>query len=186
MNRAYWILLILTMTLCSCDMDKKKANVRITTGKQPNILLVMVDDMGWTDTGPYGSEIETPNIDRLAKNGMMFTDFHTSVSCSPTRSMLLTGMDNHLSGLGNMDELLTPNQVGKPGYEGHLNNSVVSLAEVLRNGGYHTYMAGKWHLGHEEKNIPGARGFEKSLSLLFGGASHFNDMAGLKIGRAHV
>ena len=115
------------MTLYSCNKDKTKVNEQIETVKQPNILLVMVDDMGWTDTAPFGSEIKTPNIDKLANNGMMFTDFHTSVSCSPTRSMLLTGTDNHLSGLGNMDELLTPNQVGKPGYEGHLNKSVVSL-----------------------------------------------------------
>ncbi len=160
-------------------MDYTIEHERIETVERPNILLVMVDDMGWTDTEPFGSEIKTPNIDKLASNGMMFTDFHTSVSCSPTRSMLLTGTDNHLSGLGNMDELLTPNQVGKPGYEGHLNQSVVSLAEVLKNAGYHTYMAGKWHLGHDVEHIPGARGFEKSLSLLFGGASHFSDMAGL-------
>lgn len=147
--------------------------------KRPNILLVMVDDMGWTDTGAYGGEISTPNIDKLANQGVLFTDFHTSVSCSPTRSMLMSGTDNHLAGLGNMGELLAPNQVGKPGYEGYLNNNVVSLAEVLKDNGYHTYMAGKWHLGHDDNNIPGARGFEKSFSLLNGGASHFSDMAGL-------
>ena len=146
---------------------------------KPNILLVMVDDMGWSDLGVYGSEISTPNIDKLASNGMLFTDFHTSVSCSPTRSMLLSGTDNHLAGLGNMGELLAPNQMGHPGYEGYLNNNVVSLAEVLKDDGYHTYMAGKWHLGHDEHNIPGARGFEKSLSLHYGGASHFSDMAGI-------
>lgn len=147
--------------------------------KKPNILLVVVDDMGWTDSKPYGGEISTPTIDRLAKNGMLFTDFHTSVSCSPTRSMLLSGVDNHLAGLGNMGELLSPNQVGMPGYEGHLNNNVASLAEILKDAGYHTYMGGKWHLGHDEHSIPGARGFEKTFSLLNGGASHFHDMAGL-------
>ena len=117
--------------------------------KRPNILLVVADDMGWTDLGSFGSNIETPNLDELAKRGVQFTDFHVSVSCSPTRSMLLSGTDNHIAGLGNMGELLTENQLGKPGYEGHLNDRVVSLAEVLRAGGYHTYMAGKWHLGHE-------------------------------------
>jgi arylsulfatase len=147
--------------------------------KQSNILLVMVDDMGFTDTEPYGGEINTPTINKLAKNGILFTDFHTSVSCSPTRSMLLSGVDNHMAGLGNMGELLTPNQVGKPGYEGYLNNNVVCLAEVLKEAGYHTYMGGKWHLGHDMHSIPGARGFEKTLSLLNGGASHFDDMAGL-------
>jgi arylsulfatase len=87
--------------------------------KQPNFLLVMVDDMGWTDIGSFGSEIETPNLDALARQGVTFTDFHVSVSCSPTRSMLLSGTDNHIAGLGNMGEI------------------------ALRAGGYHTYMAGK-------------------------------------------
>jgi arylsulfatase len=146
---------------------------------RPNFLLVMVDDMGWSDIGCFGSEIETPNIDTLARRGVVFTDFHVSVSCSPTRSMLLTGVDNHLAGLGNMGELLAPNQRGKPGYEGHLNGRVATLAEVLRGGGYHTYMAGKWHLGHEPDTYPYARGFEHAFALLFGGASHWSDMSGL-------
>lgn len=165
--------IVLGIFFVSCDSDSIKKE------KQPNILLIMVDDMGYTDTEPYGGEINTPTITMLAENGMLFTDFHTSVSCSPTRSMLMTGTDNHLAGLGNMGELLSPNQVGNPGYEGYLNDNVVSLAEVLKDEGYHTYMAGKWHLGHNEESIPGARGFEKVLSLLNGGASHFNDMAGL-------
>ena len=166
-------IIVLAIFLVSCNSDE---GIEET---QPNILLIMVDDMGYTDTQPYGGEINTPAIDMLAKKGMLFTDFHTSVSCSPTRSMLMTGTDNHLVGLGNMGELLSPNQVGKPGYEGFLNDNVISLAEVLKGAGYHTYMAGKWHLGHNEQSIPGARGFEKVLSLLNGGASHFNDMAGL-------
>lgn len=151
----------------------------VALSKQPNFLLVMADDMGWTDVGSFGSEIDTPNLDTLAQQGVKFTGFYTSVSCSPTRSMLLSGTDNHLAGLGNMGELLTPPQRGKPGYEGHLNNRVVSLAEVLQAGGYHTYMAGKWHLGHEPASFPHARGFERSLSLLNGGASYWSDMTGL-------
>jgi arylsulfatase len=147
--------------------------------QRPNILLVMADDMGWTDIGSFGSEIETPNLDRLAKRGVKFTDFHVSVSCSPTRSMLLSGTDNHVAGLGNMGEMIAPEQRGKPGYEGHLNNRVVSLAEVLRGEGYHTYMAGKWHLGHEPEYFPHARGFERSFSMLFGGASYWSDMFGM-------
>jgi len=170
--------MVLGMVLCfglACTNEKGLPEKE----GSPNVLLVMVDDMGWTDVGPYGSEISTPNIDKLAGKGVMFTDFHTSVSCSPTRSMLLSGTDNHLAGLGNMGELLAENQKGEPGYEGYLNNSVVSLAEVLKEAGYHTYMAGKWHLGHDLTNIPGARGFERSLSLLYGGASHFSDMSGI-------
>jgi len=143
--------------------------------ERPNILLVMADDMGFTDIGCFGSEIETPNIDALAKRGVRFSNFHTSVSCSPTRSMLMSGTDNHIAGLGNMSELLTEKQRGKPGYEGHLNDRVVSLAEVLRDGGYHTYMAGKWHLGHAADTTPHARGFEETFALIPGGGSHWAD-----------
>ena len=156
------------------------------TDKNPNILLVMVDDMGWTDLGRYGGEIETPHLDTLARRGVAFSNFYTSVSCSPTRSMLLSGTDNHIAGLGNMGEMLTPAQRGKPGYEGHLNNRVASLAEVLKAGGYHTYMAGKWHLGHDPESWPHARGFERSFSMLFGGASYWSDRFGLLAEREEV
>jgi len=148
---------------------------------RPNILLVVADDLGWTDLGCFGSEIDTPHLDALAQRGVKFTSFYTSVSCSPTRSMLLSGTDNHLAGLGNMVEFLTPQQRGRPGYEGYLNNRVVSLGEVLRDGGYHTYMAGKWHLGHESNQLPHARGFERSFSLLGGGGSYWADRSGLSV-----
>ncbi len=151
----------------------------VKAADKPSFLLVVADDMGWTDLGCFGSEIETPHFDALAARGVRFTDFHVSVSCSPTRSMLLTGTDNHIAGLGNMGELITPAQEGKPGYEGHLNNQVVSLAEILRSAGYHTYMAGKWHLGHEPGQYPCDRGFDRAFSLLYGGASHFGDRFGL-------
>jgi arylsulfatase len=147
--------------------------------RRPNILLVVADDMSWTDLGSFGSEIETPNLDALASRGVKFTDFHASVSCSPTRSMLLSGTDNHIAGLGNMGELLTPAQRGKPGYEGHLTDRVVSLAEVLRTRDYHAYMAGKWHLGHAPEHFPHARGFERSFSMLNGGSNYRSDMIGL-------
>ncbi len=150
-----------------------------TNAKKPNFLLVVADDLGWTDVGSFGSEIKTPAIDSLADEGVKFTDFYVSVSCSPTRSMLMTGTDNHIAGLGTMSELLTDELRDKPGYEGHLNDRVVTLAEVLRDGGYHTYMAGKWHLGEEPEHIPAARGFEKSLSMLYGGASYWRDMSGV-------
>ena len=115
------------------------AAVADSSQERPNILLVMADDIGWTDLGSFGSEIDTPNLDALAEQGVKFTGFYASVSCSPTRSMLLSGTDNHIAGLGNMGELLLPVQIGKPGYEGHLNNRVVSLAEVFRDHGYHTF-----------------------------------------------
>ena len=108
--------------------------------------------MGYSDLGCFGSEIKTPNLDALAARGLRATNFCVGPSCSPTRSMLLTGADNHVAGLGNMAEFVGPKQKGKPGYEGHLNDHVVSVASVMRDAGYHTYMAGKWHLGNEAAN----------------------------------
>jgi len=154
--------------------------------QQPNFLVIVADDLGWTDISSFGSEIKTPRIDALADAGVKFTDFHVSVSCSPTRSMLMTGTDNHIAGLGTMSELLTDELSKNPGYEGHLNDRVVTLAEVLRDGGYHTYMSGKWHLGEEPEHFPAARGFEKSFSMLYGGASYWNDMSGILAGTQEV
>ena len=142
---------------------------------RPNILLVVVDDMGYSDIAPFGGEVRTPALDSLAKSGMRFTDFHTSVSCSPTRSMLLSGTDNHLAGMGSQGEMIFPNQVGEPGYEGHLNDRVVSIATLLQDAGYFTAMAGKWHLGEQIEDDPYNRGFQKAFTLLEGGASHFDD-----------
>lgn len=176
MNMRFFNRIVLTMISCLFSVLVHGA------AKPPNILLVVADDMGWTDLGAFGSEIDTPNLDKLASDGLTFTDFHASVACSPTRSMLMSGHDNHFAGLGNMGELLTDNQRGEPGYEGYLNERVVTLAEVLRQGGYHTYMAGKWHLGHGEGALPFDRGFERSFSMLVGGASHYADMLGIHPG----
>jgi arylsulfatase len=143
--------------------------------ERSNILLVVIDDMGYSDIGPFGAEIRTPTLDRLAASGIRFTDFYVGPACSPTRSMLLSGTDNHLAGMGNNAEGMAPNQIGQPGYEGHLNDTVVSFASLLKQAGYHTYMAGKWHLGEEPEHDPSRRGFEKSFALLQGGASHFDD-----------
>ena len=142
---------------------------------RPNILLIAVDDMGYSDIGPFGSEIKTPSINALAEEGLKFTNFYVGPSCSATRSMLFSGNDSHIAGLGTMNELLAPNQVGKPGYEGYLNDRVVSMATLLKSAGYHTYMAGKWHLGDEPDQDPSKRGFERVFSMLQGGTSHFDD-----------
>jgi arylsulfatase len=148
--------------------------------KRPNFLLIVADDLGYSDLGSYGGEINTPVLDNLATKGVRFTDFYVSPTCSPTRSMLLSGTDNHVAGLGMMGEFLGPNQVGQPGYEGVLNKRAVTVASLLRDSGYHTYMAGKWHLGLEPDQIPRSRGFERDFSLLVGGASHFNDQWNLE------
>lgn len=146
---------------------------------KPNILLIVADDMGYSDLGCFGSEINTPNIDALAARGLRATNFYVAPSCSPSRSMLLTGTDSHVAGIGNMAEWTGPMQRGQPGYEGYLNTRVVTVASLLRDSGYHTYMAGKWHLGEKPEQWPAARGFERDFSLLQGAGSHWSDMLGL-------
>ena len=141
---------------------------------RPNIVIILADDMGYADMGSFGGEIDTPNLDALANEGVRFTQFYTHASCSPTRSVMLSGVDTHLNGLGNMDEWTAPNQVGQPGYEGYLNDSVVTLPELLGQSGYHTYMTGKWHLGKAPDKIPRARGFERDFSLLDGGGNYWD------------
>ena len=159
-------------TLQAYAQDQLQTDVK---NKRPNFLLIVADDMGYSDLGSYGGEINTPVLDDLAQQGMRYTNFYVSPTFSVTRSMLLTGTDNHIAGLGNMGELNAPNQVGQPGYEGVLNKRVASIASLLRVGGYHTYMVGKWHLGLAPDQIPHARGFERDFSLLVGGGSHFDD-----------
>lgn len=163
-------ILIVTLFGCSQMQEEKQSY------KKPNVLLIVVDDMGMADLGRFGGEIPTPNIDKLANQGVLFTNFHTSSVCSSTRAMLLTGVDNHKAGLGNMAEELAPNQLGQPGYEGQLNERVVTIASLLRDKGYSTFMTGKWHLGMSLEASPWAKGFDKSFSMLAGGASHFSDM----------
>jgi arylsulfatase A-like enzyme len=142
---------------------------------RPNILLIVADDMGYSDWGGFGGEISTPNLDELAELGARFTQFYTAPTCSPTRAMLLTGIDHHMVGLGSMAEALQPNQQDKPGYEGHINDRAVTLTELLHDAGYATMMAGKWHLGDDIEQDPSRKGFEQSFALLEGGASHFSD-----------
>lgn len=143
---------------------------------RPNILLIVADDLGYADLGSFGGEIKTPNLDRLAEQGVKLLNLYSAPACSPTRAMLLTGADNHLVGLGNMAEELSPNQVGQPGYEGYLNTTVAPISTLLQTSGYNTYMAGKWHLGLGENSSPAQHGFDRSFAMLSGGASHYSDM----------
>ncbi|WP_116367769.1 arylsulfatase [Parahaliea mediterranea] len=140
---------------------------------RPNILLIMADDMGFSDVGAFGGEIATPHLDQLATDGLRMTNFHVAATCSPTRAMLLTGVDHHRAGIANMKELITPSQRGQPGYLGHLDPGVPTIAERLRKAGYHTIMSGKWHLGVDAEFDPANRGFEEVFTLLDGGHNHF-------------
>ena len=141
--------------------------------QQPNILLIVADDLGFTDLGAFGGEINTPNLDAIALEGLRFTNFHTASTCSPTRSMLLSGTDHHLAGLGSMAEAIRPEQKGQPGYEGYLNDQVAALPELLQDDGYYTVLSGKWHLGLTPERFPARRGFERSFTLLPGAANHY-------------
>ena len=141
------------------------------------MLFRSADDLGYTDISSYGSEIQTPNIDSLlsSQGSLKFTSFHVAAACSPTRAMLMTGTDHHVTGLGQLSEFVrgSPAHQGRPGHEGYLNDRVVALPELLRDGGYHTIMTGKWHLGLKPQYSPQARGFEKSFALLPGCANHY-------------
>jgi arylsulfatase A-like enzyme len=142
---------------------------------RPNVLLIVADDMGYSDIGTFGGEILTPTLDALAEEGIRLTNFHVLPSCSPTRSVLLSGVDNHQAGMGTMGEFKTPEMEEYPGYAGYLNFEVAALPEVLQANGYRTYMAGKWHLGFDEETSPHARGFDETFILVPGGGSHWAD-----------
>ncbi len=142
--------------------------------RPPNIVILVADDWGFTDVGAFGSEIPTPHLDALAARGMRFSNFHVSGSCSPTRSMLLTGVDNHLAGVGNLRESMPHQHAGQPGYLGSLNRNVVTVAELLRTRGYRTYVTGKWNVGNEPHNLPNQRGFDRSLIQGDTGSDNWN------------
>ena len=143
---------------------------------RPNILVIMGDDFGFSDLGVFGSEISTPNLDQLGKEGKILTNYYTHPVCSPARSTFLTGVDNHIAGIGTMFENIAPNQVNKTGYETFITDRVVTVAEILRDAGYDTLLSGKWHLsgkGYHEGTGPADRGFDQSFTLLESGANHF-------------
>ncbi|CAF4202279.1 unnamed protein product, partial [Rotaria sp. Silwood2] len=145
--------------------------------KLPNFLIIVADDLGWSDLSPFGGEISTPNLQMLADSGIRFTDFHTASACSPTRAMLMSGTDHHIAGVGQMTEVMQFQPEfwqGKAGYEGYLNNRVAALPEILQDAGYFTTMSGKWHLGMNPSQIPAQRGFDDSFALLPGAGNHYN------------
>jgi arylsulfatase A-like enzyme len=182
------------------------------TETRPNILMIMADDLGYSDIGAFGGEISTPNLDALVASGRVLTDYRVGAACSPTRSMLMTGTDHHIAGLGSFGESIGNMIAGNvapwgatntyrlsnipDGYEGYLNDRVLAMPQLFGDAGYHTYMAGKWHLsmapaapadngGQVYKpyppSFPKAKGFEHSFALLHGGASHFAPVPGKPI-----
>ena len=158
------IIIAVLLIASACQKAEEEKQVQ-TRAKRPNILLIVADDMGYSDIGAFGGEVATPTLDALAKDALRLSNFHVLPSCSPTRSVLLSGVDNHLAGLGTMGEFKTPEMENYPGYAGYLNFEVAALPEVLRADGYHTYMAGKWHLGDEPETRPYARGQARTVTL---------------------
>lgn len=141
--------------------------------KRPNIILILVDDAAFMDFGAYGGEAKTPNIDRVAASGALMTNYHTSPLCSPSRAMLLTGMDSHRTGVSTIEEVLPPELKDKPGYTLRLEPGVLTIADRLKASGYRTLMSGKWHLGHGEGDLPNHHGFDRSLALDASGADNW-------------
>lgn len=166
--RWYFIALFLIIGLYPSVQAQEDA-----TERKPNIVLILVDDAGLMDFGAFGGEARTPNIDRLAEQGMMFTNMHASPVCAPSRAMLITGSDSHLTGVANLPEMLPQEFRGKPGYGGVLNNRVQTIATRLKELNYNTYVTGKWHLGHDENTLPTRRGFDRSFILDASGADNY-------------
>jgi len=149
------------------------------SASRPNIVLIMVDDMGFSDIGCYGGEIRTPNLDNLAKGGLRFTHFYNAARCCPTRASLMTGLYPHQAGMGDM----VTRGGAKPGpYQGYLNDRCVTIAEALRNAGYTTLMSGKWHVGEDRPHWPVDRGFDKYYGLISGGANYYDITKGKRKG----
>ena len=182
--------------IAGCGVDDPGAQTQEAAppaDRRPNILLIVADDMGYTDLGSFGGEIPTPALDELAYSGIRLANFHAAPVCAPARAMLLSGMDNHEAGIGSMtlkrfhdggvEPVRSTPGYAQPGYEGYLSYRVAALPEVLRDAGYRTYMAGKWDLGRAlvEEHNPAGRGFEASFALTTGSALHLNTADG----RAH-
>ncbi|MDM7956223.1 arylsulfatase [Blastomonas sp.] len=143
------------------------------TGASPNFVVLLADDLALMDLGIYGGEANTPNIDMLAQRGRMFTRYYTSPLCSPSRAMLLTGLDNHRTGVSTIQEVIPAEHIGKPGYSLRFEPGVTTISERLKGQGYRTYMTGKWHLGHGPGDLPGDHGFDRSFILDASGADNW-------------
>ena len=141
--------------------------------ERPNIVFVLLDDAGFSDLGAYGSEIATPHLDRIAQEGVRFANFHTASTCEASRVMLHSGVDHHRAGAGTLQVVIAENQKGRPGYEGYLSDRVPSLGQLMRDGGYATYYAGKWNIGNGLARSPGARGWERYVALEQTGADNY-------------
>jgi arylsulfatase A-like enzyme len=165
-NRKLFTLCLLSAPALSLSVFSQK------TVQKPNIILILADDMGYSDIGCFGSEIKTPNLDSLAGQGVRFTQFYNASRSCPTRASLLTGLYQHQAGVGDMVA-----DLGYPSYQGYLNNQCVTLGEALKVNGYNTYMSGKWHVGGRPEVHPLKRGFDRYFGLIDGAGSYYKPIA---------
>ncbi|MBM1107168.1 arylsulfatase [Aurantibacter crassamenti] len=166
------VLTILIYSPLACKNKQANENQALTIDERPNIIIILADDMGYSDIGCYGGEINTPNIDKLAYNGLRFTQFYNAARCCPTRASLLTGLYPHQAGMGGM---VKDPKTSEPGpYQGYLNDKSVTIAEVLKSAGYYTAASGKWHVGEERPYWPTDRGFDNYFGLISGAANYYD------------
>jgi arylsulfatase len=163
------------------DAEESPSQQLSASASRPNIVFILADDLGYSDLAPYGSEISTPNLSALAEQGVIFTNYHTGPNCAPSRAMLLTGVDSHLAGVPNIPEMIAPEQRAHPNYQGVLGDDVVTVATLLEDAGYNTYMAGKWHLGMEPHKLPSRRGFGRTVAMMDSGADNWEQRPYLPI-----
>ena len=162
-DRRHFLKLSGAAALASCASEPEAP-----ADARPNIVIIMADDMGYSDIGCYGGEISTPNLDALAANGLRFRQFYNAARCCPTRASLLTGLYQHQAGVGQM-----VGDLGHPAYQGYLNDRCVTIAEALKPAGYTTLMSGKWHVGEDRPHWPTDRGFDEYFGLISGGSNYF-------------
>lgn len=172
-TRGLHLSLILVCFSAGCSNSSNDSSANSEPDDRPNILLIVADDLGYADLGIYGSDIQTPNIDALAAQAMLFTQFHTAPFCAPTRAMLLSGNNNHVAGMARQGRIgLLDSPVR--GYENSLSDRIVPFPRLLQEAGYHSYTVGKWHLGLEAETSPHAAGFSRAFNLLDGAGTHFD------------
>lgn len=165
--KQFRFLIFVCCILCfACDSQEKIQN----TTKKSNILLIVADDLGYADLGSFGGDIDTPNLDELAKRGVRFSRFHASPFCATSRAMFLTGNDNHIAGMG-----VQGLNADTTGYEGHLTDRIIPFPAVLQKAGYSTFMSGKWHLGLRPEDNPHQKGFEHSFVLVESSGNHYSE-----------
>lgn len=181
MKNRFTYLITASLAIFSISSGCRQNQQEVLAVSKPNILIIVADDLGYSDIAPFGGNIETPVLTKLAQEGISFSRFYVQPTCSPSRASLLTGNDNHTAGVGIMSEMDYPalQALNLSGYQGHLNKEVVTIPEILRENGYHTYMTGKWHLGEGQGMDPFDRGFEQTFILGTGGGSHWNDRKAL-------